>query len=63
VETNIVIVDLSSPFTAAQLLQYLADKGIKASAFGPSTVRFVTHLEVGRADIEEVGKWLGGFGK
>lgn len=63
VETNIVIVDLSSPFTAAQLLHYLADKGIKASAFGPSTVRFVTHLEVSGADIEEVGKWLGGFGR
>jgi threonine aldolase len=63
VETNIVIVDLSSPFTAAQLLHYLADNGIKASAFGPSTVRFVTHLEVNGADIVEVGKWLGGFGR
>jgi len=62
VETNIVIVDLKSSYEAAQLINYLAAHSIKASAFGPRTVRFVTHLEVSKEDIEEVGKWLLAFG-
>ncbi len=43
VQTNIVFVDLSVP--AASILEKLSAKGIKASAFGPSTIRFVTHLD------------------
>ena len=46
VQTNIVIFDLHAPHTAASFLQKLAEKGIKASAFGPQTIRFVTHLDV-----------------
>ncbi len=51
VETNIVIFDLKAPHTPAVLLDYLAGCGIKASAFGPQTLRFVTHLDVDRAMI------------
>jgi threonine aldolase len=46
VQTNIVIFDVKPPFTAASLLEKLAVQGLKASAFGPQTVRFVTHLDV-----------------
>jgi threonine aldolase len=52
VATNIVIFDVTAPHTAASVLAQLAEKGVKASAFGPMTVRFVTHLDVDRAGIE-----------
>ncbi len=52
VATNIVIFDVKEPHTAASVLAQLAEKGVKASAFGPMTVRFVTHLDVDRAAIE-----------
>lgn len=51
VHTNIVIFDLED-WTADQFLDKLTSKGIAASAFGPKTVRFVTHLDVSSADIE-----------
>lgn len=51
VHTNIVIFDLED-WTADQFLEKLTSKGIAASAFGPKTVRFVTHLDVSSADIE-----------
>ncbi len=44
-QTNILIFDVSAPYTVASFLQYLTDHGIKASAFGPQTIRFVTHLD------------------
>jgi len=46
VETNIVIFDLVPPLTPVKFLEDLAQKGVKASAFGPQTIRFVTHLDV-----------------
>lgn len=45
VMTNIVIFDLSGDQTADQFLAKLQDRDIAASAFGPKTVRFVTHLD------------------
>ncbi len=45
VQTNIVIFDVKPPYTAASFLEKLAQRGIKASAFGPQTIRFVTHLD------------------
>ncbi|HMO38933.1 MAG TPA: GntG family PLP-dependent aldolase [Saprospiraceae bacterium] len=45
VQTNIVIFDVQSPYTAATFLEKLAEQGIKAAAFGPQTIRFVTHLD------------------
>jgi len=44
VKTNIVIFDLRE-MTADEYLEKIKDKGILASAFGPKTVRFVTHLD------------------
>ncbi|MBL7795593.1 MAG: aminotransferase class I/II-fold pyridoxal phosphate-dependent enzyme [Saprospiraceae bacterium] len=46
VETNIVIFDLKPPTTPAVFLDYLTKHGVKASAFGPQTIRMVTHLDV-----------------
>ncbi len=50
VQTNIVIFDLKAPETATGFLGRLAEKGIRASAFGPRTIRLVTHLNV-KADM------------
>jgi len=54
VQTNIVIFDVKPPYTAASFLEKLAEKGIKASPFGPQTVRFVTHLDFTEAMMERV---------
>jgi len=54
VQTNILIFDVNAPYTAASYLQALLQQGIKASAFGPQTLRFVTHLDVTEAMLEKV---------
>lgn len=53
VETNIVIFDLIPPLTPTKFLEALAQKGVKASAFGPQTIRFVTHLDVTKEMIQQ----------
>jgi threonine aldolase len=45
VQTNILIFDVKPPHTAATFLTLLEANGIKATAFGPQTIRFVTHLD------------------
>ncbi|MCB0678658.1 MAG: aminotransferase class I/II-fold pyridoxal phosphate-dependent enzyme, partial [Saprospiraceae bacterium] len=45
VQSNILIFDLQPPLTAAAYVEKLEKRGIKATAFGPQTVRFVTHLD------------------
>ena len=64
VQTNIVIFDLHVPAdsaadeqaaakpTGTAFLAYLKENGVIASAFGPHTIRFVTHLDVDRAMVE-----------
>ncbi|HEY2223540.1 GntG family PLP-dependent aldolase [Actinomycetospora sp.] len=47
-ETNIVLVTTSDP---APVVAGLADVGVRAVPFGPG-VRFVTHRDVSRADVE-----------
>lgn len=44
VDTNIIIFDLKDQ-TAAEFLQKLASRNIKAAAFGKYTIRFVTHYD------------------
>ena len=44
VQTNIVIFDLKKGSSAGNFIKLLHKYKIKASAFGPSTIRFVTHL-------------------
>jgi threonine aldolase len=45
VKTNIVIFDLADGQKADPFLDKLKSKGILAVAFGPETIRFVTHLD------------------
>lgn len=54
VKTNIIIFDLQETWTANEFLEKLAKRGIKASAFGPNTIRFVTHLDVSEEMIIQV---------
>lgn len=54
VKTNILIFDLKQPWTSASFLVKLADKGVKASAFGPYTIRLVTHLDISKEMIDKV---------
>jgi len=53
VQTNILIFDIVPPHTPAQLLDYLKQHGVVASAFGPQTIRFVTHLDLSQAMIRQ----------
>ena len=54
VKSNILIFDLNETYTAGSYLAQLANHGIKASAFGPQTVRFVTHLDFTEEMLEQV---------
>ena len=61
VETNIVIFDISSTGkTAAECVAGLKEHGILAIGFG-TKVRFVTHCDVSRQDIEQTIKTLNEF--
>ncbi len=46
VETNIVIFKLNDKYVDAAFIDALAAQNIRASAFGPQMIRFVTHLDV-----------------
>ncbi len=58
VQSNIVIFDVKPPFTAASFLEKLAANGVKASPFGPQTVRFVTHLDYTEPMLAQTLKML-----
>lgn len=58
VQTNIVIFDLKAPMTPAILLAYLAENGVVATAFGPQTIRFVTHLDVTAEMVQRAAEVL-----
>jgi threonine aldolase len=58
VESNIVMFDLVPPLTPDQFIKYLNEHGVKASGFGPQTIRMVTHLDVSREMIERVKEVL-----
>ena len=62
VKTNILIFDVKPPHTAGSFLEMLAEKGVKASPFGPQTVRFVTHLDFSEEMMERVIEVLRGLG-
>lgn len=58
VHTNILIFDVKRTMTADSFLAKLKAKGILAVAFGPQTVRFVTHLDVTDEMLERVNHEL-----
>jgi threonine aldolase len=54
VQTNIVILDLSSSGQSPQkIINLLLEKGVRLSPAGASALRAVTHLDVNRSMIEE----------
>jgi len=55
VETNIVIFRLTAG-DASGYVARLKSKGVLASAIGPDTVRFVTHLDVDRTACEQAAR-------
>jgi threonine aldolase len=61
VRTNIVVFDLIPALKPQTFLDYLAQHNIKASAFGPQTIRLVTHLDVNRAMIAHAVDVLEGY--
>ena len=61
VQTNIAIFDLIPPATPVHFLEYLAKNGVKAAAFGPQTIRFVTHLDVDAGMIRQAIEKLKGY--
>lgn len=52
VQTNIVVVEVAPAKTAADLAGELTRRGIKCAAFGPATLRLVTHKDVSTGDID-----------
>lgn len=54
VETNIVILELAGTrFDAMKVRDHLASIGIRVGVFGTSTIRMVTHRDVGPNEIEQ----------
>ena len=54
VETNIVIFKLGEGMGTEAFLQQLQHQRVRASAMGPRTVRFVFHLDVSDAQLDEL---------
>ena len=52
VETNIVLFELRGPLDAETAVARLLERGVRMGALGPRTIRAVTHLDVGAAEIE-----------
>jgi threonine aldolase len=52
-DTNIVMLDLAREGDAAdRAVTALASAGVLCSAYGPRRLRFITHLDLSRADVE-----------
>lgn len=53
VQTNIVLVNITTDESAQSMLKRMNEVGILGVVFGPKQIRFVAHLDVNRADFEE----------
>lgn len=58
VQSNIVIFELTEAYTCARFLEALREEDIHGVAFGPQTIRFVTHLHIDDQAIDKVIKKL-----
>jgi len=54
VQTNILIFELNKKMKDTDFMSKLNEKNIKATIFGPQTIRFVTHLDFTDSMMEEV---------
>ncbi|MFC4986363.1 threonine aldolase family protein [Saliphagus infecundisoli] len=60
-ETNIVLADVSGTgLEPDDVLDRLEDRGVRATPFGPGTVRFCTHRDVDREDVERAVEGVSG---
>ncbi|WP_114577797.1 low specificity L-threonine aldolase [Saliphagus sp. LR7] len=60
-ETNIVLADVSGTgLEPDHVLDRLEDRGVRATPFGPGTVRFCTHRDVDREDVERAVEGVSG---
>ncbi|OVE83555.1 threonine aldolase family protein [Natronolimnobius baerhuensis] len=60
-ETNIVLADVSETgLEPDAVLERCQDEGVLATPFGPTTIRFCTHRDISRADIEQALERLSG---
>ena len=53
VDTNIVVAILNDASKRDVIINKLAEMNVKVMAFGPGMIRFVTHLDISSADIDE----------
>jgi len=51
-----VIANITGPQTAHQIAQSLKDKGVLAMPMSPTQLRFVTHLDISEANIQDTIK-------
>lgn len=59
VETNLVLVEVrDARWNAGTLARALGEDGLRVLPLGPRTLRFVTHLDVGPADLERLSAAL-----
>jgi len=52
VETNICILELNPGIDSAELAKEWGNMGIECFPFSPTSIRFVTHLDVSRTKVE-----------
>lgn len=57
-DTNILMVDLAHGIAAAEVVARMSERGVKISAWSPTRLRAVTHLDVGRTDAETAAQAL-----
>ena len=53
VETNIVLFDVNPKFKVEQVVKALQTQGVLCNATSNKTIRFVTHLDITSAMIEQ----------
>ncbi len=58
VESNIVIFNLDPKITTSIFLEKLEEKGILAYPFGPTSIRFVSHLDISDEQMKHLEKSL-----
>lgn len=58
VDTNIVVAILNDASNRDVVINQLADNNVKIMAFGPGMLRFVTHLDISKSDIERTVELL-----
>ncbi len=52
VETNIVVVNLKNPDSRDAIIAKFNEAGMAPMAFGPGMIRFVTHLDISKNDMD-----------